>query len=170
MPRPNRARKLTVEDHLARRIAYERERLEMTYEGLAKRMTDHGCAINQSALYKIEKGVPRRRITVAELVALGAVFKIAVEDLLLPPEAVAHEAYLELLRRFRENWDIKREAELKMGEILRLMQSQAELLNVSSPELLEWLQAWTADVFGDQAGAAADMFISELSRLGTEGV
>lgn len=96
MPPRNPARSLFSEDGLAERIAYERERRGMTYEGLAKRMTDVGCPINQSAIYKIEKAKPRRRITVDELVAFSTVFEIDVNDLLLPLEAVLDSRLREL--------------------------------------------------------------------------
>jgi hypothetical protein len=39
--------------------------------------------MNQSAIYKIEKGEPRRRITVDELMGFAAVFNTNVSDLLL---------------------------------------------------------------------------------------
>ena len=52
-----------------------------SYTGLAQRMTAQGCAIDQSALYKIEKGNPRRRISVDELVALREVFAQADDPL-----------------------------------------------------------------------------------------
>lgn len=109
MPPRNASRSLFSEEGLARRIAFERERRGMSYEGLARRMTDAGCAINQSAIYKIEKGTkrksgevgPPRRITVDELVALAEVFETSVEQLLLPQEAAASEEFASLLR----DWD-----------------------------------------------------------------
>lgn len=84
MPRPNPPRSLQSEDNLAQRIAYEREQRGLTYEGLAQRLTDVGCPIQGSAIYKIEKGMPRRRIVVDELVALGKVFYLEITDLLVP--------------------------------------------------------------------------------------
>ncbi len=98
MPPRNPARSLFGEEALADRVAYERERRGWSYEGLAKRMTDVGCAINQSAIYKIEKGQPRRRITVDELVALQRVLEIPFDLLLLPPELAATQQLAELLR------------------------------------------------------------------------
>lgn len=88
MPRPNKARLIGGERNLARRVSFEREKREWTYEGLASRMTAAGCAIQASALYKIEKADPPRRITVDELVALAKVFDTSVEDLLRPLGAV----------------------------------------------------------------------------------
>ena len=90
MARPNRGRMIGTERALARRLRWEREQRGMTYDGLAARMTLAGCPIQGSALYKIEKGEPRRRITVDELVALGAVLELDVPDLLRPLEAVLH--------------------------------------------------------------------------------
>lgn len=88
MPRPNPARTLASEQSLATRIAYERGERGMSYAGLAKRMTAVGCAIDQSAIYKIEKGEPRRRVTVDELVALSKVFDLDIGELLVPPETI----------------------------------------------------------------------------------
>lgn len=91
MPRPNAHRDIYAEGHLARRIAIEREKRGYSYEGLAERLTRVGCAINGSALYKIEKATPPRRITVDELVALARVFETPIEELLLPPEVAASQ-------------------------------------------------------------------------------
>jgi hypothetical protein len=83
MPRPNRQRSVHAEAQLAQHIVVERDRLGWTNESLAKRMTDLGCPIRDSAIYKIEKGEPRRRITVDELVGFALAFDMSVIDLLL---------------------------------------------------------------------------------------
>jgi len=101
VPRPHRPRSIASEDHLARRIAYERERHGWSYAGLAQRLTAVGCAIDGSALYKIEKGSPRRRISVDELVALSDVFGVPVAELLVPPELHAERRVLEALEEYR---------------------------------------------------------------------
>jgi transcriptional regulator with XRE-family HTH domain len=84
--RPNKPREVYAENYLAARIISEREARGWSLEGLAKRMTNAGCAINQSAIYKIEQGQPRRRITVDELVAFSRVFGLPLDDLLTDPE------------------------------------------------------------------------------------
>ena len=89
MPRPNKRRAVLAEDNLARRIAAERDARGWTNDGLAKRMTDVGCAMTGSAIFKIEKGEPRRRIVVDELVAFASVFGVPISELLVPPEVVA---------------------------------------------------------------------------------
>ena len=85
MSRPNKPREVYAENYLAARIISERETRGWSLEGLAKRMTAAGCAINQSAIYKIEQGQPRRRITVDELVAFSRVFGLPLDDLLTDP-------------------------------------------------------------------------------------
>jgi transcriptional regulator with XRE-family HTH domain len=97
VPPRNPGRAQLAEEALAARIAYEREKRGMSYEGLARRLTDVGCPTNQSAIFKIEKGQPRRRITVEELVALGQVFDLPVEDLLVPLEFVELRVAWDLL-------------------------------------------------------------------------
>lgn len=89
MPRPHRQRSVFAEDYLAARITSEREKRGWTLEGLAKRMTDVGCPLAPSAIYKVEQGQPRRRIVVDELVAFSRVFGIPVDQLLLDPKIEA---------------------------------------------------------------------------------
>ncbi len=121
MPRPNQARDIYAEDHLAARIAMEREKRGWTYEGLAKRMSDVGCPLDQSAIYKIEKASPRRRITVDELVAFSRVFGVAIDDLLLPADLAADRRAIELFTQWREAMDAtqqQRAKAVKAGERL----------------------------------------------------
>lgn len=66
---------------MALRIAREREMRGWSYERLATAMADVGCPIQGSAIYKIEKGEPRRRIAVNELAALSRVWAIPMDRL-----------------------------------------------------------------------------------------
>ncbi len=157
MPPRNPARALFTEDGLAHRIAYERDQRGWTYEGLAKRMTDAGCAINQSAIYKIEKGKPRRRITVDELVALAKVFDLDVNDLLIPLETLLDKrgrdlvaaclSGLETLEAYEqglnEDWQRLRAHLEQRPEFRDYVQSRFELivnpaLRESATEVLSW--------------------------------
>lgn len=97
MPRPNKPRSVQAEAYLARRVMLEREDRGWTYDGLAERMTQSGCPVDPSAIYKIEKGKPPRRIVVDELVSFAQVFGVPVEDLLLPPELAAQKRLTELV-------------------------------------------------------------------------
>jgi transcriptional regulator with XRE-family HTH domain len=84
MPRPNKPRSIGAEDVLARRITKERTLRGWTLERLAAEMTAVGCPMQMSGIYKIEKGEPRRRITVDELVALSRLWAIPTDRLLTP--------------------------------------------------------------------------------------
>ena len=81
MPRPNPERSIAAEARLALRVASERESRGWSYETLADRMTEAGCPINGSAIFRIEKGKPRRRITVNELAALSLIWAIPMDRL-----------------------------------------------------------------------------------------
>lgn len=107
---------MLAEEHLARRIAAERDAKGWTNDGLAKRMTDAGCPMTGSAIFKIEKGEPRRRIVVDELVAFAAVFGIPVDQLLLPPEAMVSREVVARLMNWQHKQDAARAASLEARE------------------------------------------------------
>jgi transcriptional regulator with XRE-family HTH domain len=96
MSRPNRPRSIASEANLARRISFERESREWSYERLAQEMTAAGCPIQGSAIYKIEKGSPPRRVTVDELVAVAAVLDRDINDLLTPMDIIERDAAIAL--------------------------------------------------------------------------
>ena len=91
---------LANEDALARRIAYERKERAWSPGGLADLMTKAGCAMKQSAVWKIENGEPRRKITVDELLGFGRVFDLSVEELLTAPELIPHRPAQRLCSRW----------------------------------------------------------------------
>lgn len=82
MARPNKGRTLEVERIMAERIERERTERGMTYEALAKQMEAVGCAIQPSAIQKIEKS--GRRIVVDEALAFSLVFDIPIAELITP--------------------------------------------------------------------------------------
>lgn len=96
MPRVNSMRSLANETNLARRIAFEREQRGWSYEGLAKRMAAAGYPIQSTAIFKIERGKPPRRVTVDELVGFAAAFDVTVEEMLVPVELIHDRRALEL--------------------------------------------------------------------------
>src|SRR5690348_3763576 len=86
MPRPNPPRQPGAEDVIARRIAVERTDRGWSYADLAGRLTELGCPIGASAVWKIEQPEHRRRITVDEAIAFAKAFGIPIVDFLgLPP-------------------------------------------------------------------------------------
>lgn len=152
MPPRNTSRSLLTEASLAERIAFEREQRGWTYEGLAKRMTEVGCAMNLSGLYKIEKGEPRRRITVDELVALSLVFDVPVEELLLPP-VVAHSK--EAAERLIAWNEARQRAADANAEVERAWAALTEHVR-EHPEITEKLE--------EMVGAWADFNFEETHR------
>jgi transcriptional regulator with XRE-family HTH domain len=128
MPRPNRPRELYAELHVASRVAIEREARGWSYEGLADRLGKVGCPIQPSAIYKIEKARPPRRITVTELVAFSKVFMLSVEELLVDPATRLSAAAIRLVERFQA---IQREyAEAKLREVELHKESEAVLVQL----------------------------------------
>ena len=122
MARQNGPRSIGGEANLAERIAYERDKIRgWSYETLARKMTAAGCSIQGSAIFKIEKGTPRRRVTVDELIALSTVFGVSIEELLKPMELLRQERAQVLLEQLDEgNLDIVRGVQ-KMIEAYRQM-------------------------------------------------
>jgi transcriptional regulator with XRE-family HTH domain len=171
MPRRNLERFLRSEESLARRIGYEREVRGWTYEGLAKRMTDAGCAINASALYKIEKSEPRRRITVDELVALAQVLEVDdLDDLLQPPEAVLHRELRARLDAMFRAADATLRVDRAYKAALRDLAAYAE----AHPEVVDELDAAgfsLAELIETLSDSDEDVdrrFAARLDRLGKE--
>lgn len=124
MPRPKPVRQVNHERHLARRIAEERERADWSMERLAQRMTEAGCAMDKSAIYRIESGNPPRRITLDEAVTFANVFKLNLNDLLLPTSVARNN---EAKRLWRQYLSLK-EKQRSLHE--QTMSVMAELLSV----------------------------------------
>lgn len=149
MARPNAARRIGKEENLAERVRFERELRGWTYRDLAKRMTDAGCAIDRSAIYKIEAGSPPRRITVDELVALSHVLEVGVEDLLVPMEETRRQRGKALADGIAIDIDF-------LGKIVqRLEASLVEFysMQVEDEELAEFVKL---QVFGGEPGASTE--------------
>jgi hypothetical protein len=65
-------------------------------------MTVAVCPMNQSAIYKIEKGSPRRRITVDELLGFAKVFETSISALVLDPSIVDEAQAAQLFKAWKE--------------------------------------------------------------------
>jgi transcriptional regulator with XRE-family HTH domain len=163
MSRLNPQRSIGGEDNLARRIERERTAHGWSYEALAKRMTDAGCSIQGSAIYKIEKTDPPRRITVDELLALAQVFGKSVEDLLTPIEVLDDRRAQKLLEELDEADD-----EL-VAAIRKFLDAYSELLALAAnnPELFEyvkghhWREANTREELASSSLAAEDIVVKD---------
>lgn len=101
MPRQSRERGTGTEASLAKRVEFERKEHGLSHEALAKKMTDAGCKIQGSAIYKIEKADPPRRITVDELTAFAEVFTDGdVKEMLKTVEDVERERASEMAQEW----------------------------------------------------------------------
>lgn len=85
----------TTEDFLAERIEKLRTKEGWSFADLSQRMAEAGCPIERSSLQKIERGKPRRKITVNELVAFSRVFNVEAPDLMVSPMYNAEEMFLQ---------------------------------------------------------------------------
>jgi transcriptional regulator with XRE-family HTH domain len=161
MPRPNPPRDIYAERYLAIRVAREREARGWSYEGLASRMTAAGCPLNQSAIYKIERADPPRRITVDELVAYSRVFGIPVEQLLLDPEVEAEGRLLELINEWRSNMSARDQAVRLAEERDREIRTSIRKLVKESTKASSALEDHLRTVFPDYR-PFADVLAAQL--------
>lgn len=84
----------STEEFLAHRIEELRTMEGWSFADLSQRMAEVGCPIERSSLQKIERGKPRRKITVNELVAFSLVFRVEIPALLVSPAYRAEEMFL----------------------------------------------------------------------------
>ena len=102
VPRPNPGRVIGAEETFADRVRIERERRGWSYEATAQALTDAGCPVQSSAIYKIEKAENRRRITLDEAVAFARVFGASLDELLRPVDEARADRIRELIEQFTE--------------------------------------------------------------------
>ena len=101
------------DDWAADRISYERQRRGWSTAELARRVTAAGCKINQSSVWHIENGQPRRKISAGEAVAFAQVFEITLDELMKPPDAPEKLAvdldalYIDVVRWDDEGYDVR---------------------------------------------------------------
>jgi transcriptional regulator with XRE-family HTH domain len=131
MPRPNKPRRIGHEQALAARIAFERETRGWSYEGLASRMEKAGCAINGSAIYKIERADPPRRVTVDEFVAFARVFQVPIEELLLPATVARQSKLMKGLDDLAESFFALRAAQDAYDDLVARLSELADQLGFS---------------------------------------
>ncbi|KPI02880.1 hypothetical protein OK074_5030 [Actinobacteria bacterium OK074] len=89
------------EDVAAARIAFERGIRGWGTSQVADEMNAAGCPMNPSAVWRIEKGTPRRRIHLDEAVGFAALFGLRLEELYEPGGAAAHRRAAELAATVR---------------------------------------------------------------------
>lgn len=160
MARPNLPRTVMVERHLAGKIAYERRRRELTYEALARLLTDAGCPIQASAIQKIEKG--GRRIVVDEAVAFAMVFDVSLKDFLTPASV---QMELEFLKDLDDGPVLRaRLDELSEDYKALLMRVQSVLARGNLGEEMEREMHRRLRVEADEQDSPRALFRSDILR------
>ncbi|MGV9881709.1 helix-turn-helix transcriptional regulator [Streptomyces sp. NPDC003006] len=92
------------ENHVAERIRMEREARDWSTARLAEEMTKAGHPINQSAIWRIESGKPRRRVNLDEALGFCKVFDLPLDDLTSPPGQLMNPLVRRLVAEYVENW------------------------------------------------------------------
>ncbi|MFJ6771667.1 helix-turn-helix domain-containing protein [Kitasatospora sp. NPDC091257] len=92
------------EENAAERVRLERELRGWSTGELAKRMTEAGYPINQSSVWRIESGEPRRRINLNEAIGFAKVFDLALEDFLGPSTSPEEKIMQELAEHVVEGY------------------------------------------------------------------
>lgn len=132
--RPNLGRTIGNNNHLADRIAHERQSRGWTMQQLADRMDEVGCTMHHTAIYKIEKGKPRRSVSFEEATAFAQVFDVSLDDLAMPVELVAETELLSLVARLvelqRDEYRIDRQRLRLHGELVELVKRHPRLKDV----------------------------------------
>ena len=164
MARQNRPRSMGREDYLAERVAELRHSSlpPMSYETLAKRMAEVGCPIQPSALHRIEKGTPRRKVSVDELVAFSEVFGKSIQDLISKPQGELDEQVQEALATYvaeHMDWQHARDR-------LTAAQTQEALARQTADRSRRALEGWFARL--GAGGAATDVPLSASKEQSAE--
>lgn len=159
MPRQNQPRTVGREDVLAHRVSKLRQEADppLSYEALAARMSAVGCPIQPSALQRIEKGSPRRKVTVDELVAFSQVFGVAIDDLIaLPADDPAQraQAALEDYRTAVVDW---RAARQRLAASALEEQLAFKVLLERRGKLPAWQRRLADQASSGRAGSADDI-------------
>jgi transcriptional regulator with XRE-family HTH domain len=125
------------EDHVAQRIKMEREVRGWSTVALAERMTEAGHLINQSAIWRIESGKPRRRVNLDEALGFCKVFDITLDDLTAPPGHIANPQVRRLVGEYVEQWKQWR----ALGKAMDAVQAELRAYTEAHPDQDDMVKA-----------------------------
>ncbi|MEV7776813.1 helix-turn-helix transcriptional regulator [Kitasatospora sp. NPDC088351] len=140
--------RLEGEENVARRIKMEREARGWSTATLAERLTEAGYPLNQSAVWRIESGEPRRRVNLDEAIGFAKVFDISLDNLVGPPEIAANAHVKRLLAEFAESWQKSVVARKEMDRA----RDALDAYGADHPNLAELISAMITRVVADEAG------------------
>lgn len=97
---PRRTRRTVNAEQVARqRIRVERRRRNWTEATLARHLTERGTPMTQSTISKIERGTPKRGISLDEAYSFAKAFGIGLDDLVIPPPYARDRKQARLIHR-----------------------------------------------------------------------
>ncbi|MEU0369077.1 helix-turn-helix transcriptional regulator [Streptomyces sp. NPDC006283] len=153
------------EANVAAHVKYERELRGWSTGELARRVSDAGCPVSQSAIWRIENGEPRRKISVDELIAFSRVFGRSIDDLLKAPrtefpEAVVQDYVEHWLRSETTVWHKELDASVAFGDVV----SMAVAYPVVAARLEEVVNEIAEERKDGHLKGAIDRRLDEFSR------
>ena len=159
MPRPNKPRTIGGEELVARRVAEFRERHHppMTYEDFAMLMAAAGCPIPPSAIFKIEKGEPRRKISVDELVAISIVLGVPVQELVAESAQDLSGGAEQAVREVRVAYEVWEQALRRESEAMAETRAARRTLDVRWEKVSQVLSHLPDDVSAVYREAMEDL-------------
>ncbi|MFF9512103.1 helix-turn-helix domain-containing protein [Streptomyces sp. NPDC014724] len=126
-----------AEDHVAERIKLEREARGWSTVTLAERMADAGHPVNQSAIWRIESGKPRRRVNLDEALGFCKVFDLTFDELTSPPGQLANPLVRRLVGEYVARWKEWR----ALGKDMRRIQDELAAYTDANPNQEDMVKA-----------------------------
>ncbi|MFD3413427.1 helix-turn-helix domain-containing protein [Streptomyces cyaneofuscatus] len=126
-----------AEDHVAERIKLEREARGWSTVTLAERMADAGHPVNQSAIWRIESGKPRRRVNLDEALGFCKVFDLTFDELTSPPGQLANPLVRRLVGEYVARWKEWR----ALGKDMRRIQDDLAAYTDANPNQEDMVKA-----------------------------
>ena len=121
---------LYSEDNVAARVALEREVRGWSTTELAARMTRLGVPMNQTAVWRIENGAPRRKITLDEALGFARVFELPLEELMSAPleglDIEGRQLVQAVVEAFYESRDLQTRLEEAVAAVTRYTREHPE--------------------------------------------
>ncbi|MFC7806109.1 helix-turn-helix transcriptional regulator [Streptomyces olivaceus] len=114
------------ENHVAARIKMEREVRDWSTAKLAEEMTKAGHPINQSAIWRIESGKPRRRVNLDEALGFCKVFDLSLDDLTSVPGQLMNPQVRRLVGEYVAKWKEWRALSRAQDRIMAELKEYAE--------------------------------------------
>lgn len=135
------------EDNVADHVRIEREARGWSTAELARHVTEAGCPISQSAVWRIESGEPRRKISVDELIAFSRVFGKPIEALLRPPRPeypsdLVQTYLIQWMDQESKVWDARLNASLAFNDLVEVLRIFPGATTHLAQMLEELLEAW----------------------------